>query len=944
MILLLALHLVVGLALIAASGRFVARPGLAFAVAGAPLAAALAWLAARLPGVVDGDVHAERVEWIPQLGVDLHLRLDGFGALMLLLVAGIGVLVVAYARRYFSDAGGREIRLLGMLVLFAGAMVGLVLADDLLVLYGFWELTSITSFLLIGSQHEDAKARAAALQALLVTGLGALAMLAGFIVLGQAAGTFRLSEIVADPPGGTPVTVALVLILLGAFTKSAQVPFHSWLPGAMAAPTPVSAYLHSATMVKAGVYLVARLAPAFDPNDVWRYLAVVVGVVTMVVGGLRALRQYDLKLLLAYGTVSQLGFMIAVFGYGSQWAMVAGCLMLLAHGAFKAASFMVVGMVDHQHGTRDIRRIPRADRGWVPTIVVAAVAAASMAGVPLLFGFIAKEADYAVYVDEGSGPALALAGIVVGSVLTTAYSLRFLAGAMGRLADPATAERPGDAPRPTFLAPALVLALVSVVFGVLPGLLDGFVSAAAQALDPVTPDAHLALWHGINTELVLSVLALAGGVLLFARRRQVARVLAYGSLVPPSSGAYLAALRGVNGLSNRVTAVAQPGSLPIYLGVILLTAVTVPGALLVGGTWWQGWPEVVEVPAHVPIAALLVGLSLAASIVRRRFAGALFLGMVGYSMAALFLAQGAPDLALTQVAIETLSTVLFVLVLRRLPDRFETTRGAMRRALRIVIATIVGGVVFVFTLAVGSIDPVTDVSDEMIEIAYPEGHGRNVVNVILVDIRGFDTLGEMTVLTAVAIGTVALARAGRRPPSVERAAIAQGLIQPRPAPVLLTRLVTIDVSVRIVFAAIMLGSLWLLFAGHNQPGGGFVGGIVAGAAISLRYVSGGLPEVRRLSRGRPWIVLGEGLLISAATAIAPLLFGKGVLESSYGTFDVPLLGEISVTTALLFDIGVYLAVIGLAMMVFESFGDEPLPPGVTRAPEPARTEPAEVSA
>ena len=324
-------------------------------------------------------------------------------------------------------------------MLFAGAMVGLVLADNLLVLYGFWELTSVTSFLLIGHDHESPKARAAALQALLVTGAGALAMLAGFIILGQAAGTYRLSAIVADPPEVDGLlTVALVLILLGAFTKSAQMPFHNWLPGAMVAPTPVSTYLHSATMVKAGVYLVARFSPAFADVGMWRPVVVSVGVVTMVGGGLRALRQTDLKLLLAYGTISQLGFMIAVFGWGTPTADVAGCIMLLAHGAFKAASFMVVGIVDHQRGTRDIRWLPRPGPGWRGVLVVTTIAAASMAGVPLMFGFIAKEADFEVFVEQGTGAAVALAGLVLGSVLTAAYSIRFLAGVDGRLADERT--------------------------------------------------------------------------------------------------------------------------------------------------------------------------------------------------------------------------------------------------------------------------------------------------------------------------------------------------------------------------------------------------------------------------------------------------------------------------------------------------------------------------
>ena len=350
--------------------------------------------------------------------------------------------------------------------------------------------------------------------------------------------------------------------------------------------------------------------------------------------------------------------------------------------------------------------------------------------------------------------------------------------------------------------------------------------------------------------------------------------------------------------------------------MILLTAALLPGALLLSGPWWPGWPELVEAPAHVPIAILLVILALAAAIVRRRFSGALFLGMVGYTMAALFVAQGAPDLALTQVAIETLTTVLFVLVLRRLPDRFATSPGAARRAVRIAIAAVVGGLVFLVTLSAAGVHPPTAVSDAMMELAYTEGGGRNVVNVILVDLRGFDTLGELSVLTAAAIGTVALARAGRRP---GRAAPGER----RPTRIPLARMVTVEVSVRIVFAAVMLGSLWLLFAGHNQPGGGFVGGIVAGAAVSLRYVSGGLADVRRLSRGKPWFVLGAGGLLTTAAAVVPLLFGNPVLDVGAFELDLPVLGTVKVSSALVFDLGVYLAVIGLAMMVFESFGDEP---------------------
>jgi multicomponent Na+:H+ antiporter subunit A len=919
-IILLLLHLAVGLGLIAAVRPLTSRSGPAFVLAAVPLAATLVWLVSHLPGVVDGDVVTSHVAWIPTLDVDLDLRLDGFAALMLLLVAGVGVLVVAYAWRYFSHPAGPDIRLLGLLVLFAGAMVGIVLADNLFVLYGFWELTSVTSFLLIGNRHNDREARAAAMQALLVTGLGALAMLAGFIVLGQAAGTYRLSELVAHPPAGRTVAVALVLVLVGAFTKSAQAPFHEWLPAAMVAPTPVSTYLHSATMVTAGVYLVARLAPVYDAVwGAWRPVVETVGVVTMLLGALRALRQDDLKLLLAYGTISQLGFMVAVFGWGTPAALVAGATMLLVHGAFKSAAFMVVGILDHQHGTRDLRRLPLSGSGWTSTNVAATIAAASMAGVPLMAGFIAKEADFAAFLDQGAGGALALTGLVVGSALTVAYSLRFLAGATGRLADADARVDAGPPPRLSFVVPALICSIVTVAIGLFPGLIDGVVGAAAEALDPSTAEPHLELWHGFTTELLLSAIALAAGAVLYVRRQPLDRLLRRaGGIVPRSAVAYRRVLRAVDDVAAAVTAVAQPGSLPIYAGVILLTVALVPGALLLGGTWFPGWPDLVEVPAHVPIAILLIVLAIAAASVRRRFSGALFLGMVGYSMAALFVAQGAPDLALTQVAIETLSTVLFVLVLRRLPDRFAPSPGARRRAVRIAIATIVGGLVFVITLAAAGVHPATDVSDAMIDRAVPDGGGRNVVNVILVDFRGLDTLGEMTVLAAAAIGTVALARAGRRP---ERAAAGER----QPPPIRRTQLVTIDVSVRIVFAAVMVGSLWLLFAGHNQPGGGFVGGIVAGAAVSLRYVSGGLAEVRRLSRGRPWMVLGAGLLLSVVTAIVPLLFGGAVLEVGAFELDLPIFGHVKVSSALAFDTGVYLAVIGLAMMVFESFGDDPRP-------------------
>jgi multicomponent Na+:H+ antiporter subunit A len=997
---LLVAHLVLGLGLVAWGSR---ASRAAVAVGALAPAATVAWLAAQAPEVLDGDTVTEHVAWVPDLGVALDLRLDGYAALFVGLIAGIGVLVFLYAGRYLARGGAGEGRLLGLLVLFAGSMLGLVLADDLVVLFGFWELTSLTSFLLIGNRHTSARARAGALQALLVTGLGGLAMLGGFVLIGQAVeggGTLLLSEVLADPPRGTTVTVGLVLVLLGAFTKSAQVPFHSWLPAAMVAPAPVSAYLHSATMVKAGVYLIGRFAPAFTAVWIWRPLVVGVGLATMVVGGLRALRQHDLKLLLAYGTVSQLGFMVVMFGLGTAATVVDACELVIAHALFKAALFMVVGIVDRQAGTRDLRRLPRPGPGWGPALAVLAVSAGSMAGFPLLFGFVAKEDAFAG-LEPGSFAyaGLVLAPVVVASALTVAYSLRLAWGVLGLGAesraagtDPAPPPRGADgergvagpgtpgavavprapAPALAFVVPAGVLAAFTVAFGLVPGLVDGIITAAGEALTPAVDPVHLAVWHGWNLPLLLSVVVIVGGVVLFAARRLVAAALASGRHVPSAAGAYAAALRGVNAGADRITAVAQSGSLPVYAGVILTTAAVLTlGALLPHG--WPEWPQVVGPPGQVAVCVALVVTAAAAAGVRRRFSAALLLGGAGYAMAGLFVTQGGADLALTQVAIETLTTVLFVLVLRSLPDRFERRRRGGMRAVRVVAAVSVAVTVFAIALAAaGPGGGGEAVSDAMVERSLAEAGGRNVVNVILVDFRGLDTLIEITVLVAAAIGSVALARAGRRPraaggaaetavavaglPSPDAGVAVSGAVvdtagpagdaaDPAAGPLAgggrVERLVIVDVAVRLVVPAVMVGSIYLLFAGHNQPGGGFVGGIVAGAAVALRYVAGGIDEVRTLSRAHPWTVLGAGMLLATLTAVVPVLLGAAPLESAIVEVDLPLLGHVKVTSGLPFDVGVYLVVLGLVLMVFESFGD---PPRDVTTPIEADAEAAEVGA
>lgn len=770
MIVLLGLHAVLGiLALVFA--RRLGRRAIAVGLLG-PLAS-LAWLGAKIGGVLAGQPVTERVEWIGSLDVSLALRLDGYAALFSFLVAGIGVLVFVYAGRYLPRQGVEVGRLAGFLTLFAGSMLGLVLADDLFALYGFWELTSITSYLLIGNDHDNPKARAAALQALLVTSAGALAMLAGFVLLGQAAGTYRVSELLATPPSGAMVAVALALVLVGAFAKSAQYPFHSWLPAAMAAPTPVSAYLHSATMVKAGVLLVGRFTPAFSEVGLWRPTIVTAGLFTMVAGGLRALRQHDLKLLLAFGTVSQLGFMMVLFGLGTSGTFVAACVLVLAHGLFKAALFMVVGMVDHQAGTRDLRALPGFGRDWLAVKAVAVVGAASMAGVPLAFGFVAKEEALAALFD-GSGAlvAVTLVGVIAGSILTAAYSLSFAWAVAGpRPPGQQASGRPPAPPASALLLPAATLAAATVILGVFPALSDEIIGAAAAALDP-GGSVHLALWHGFAPALGFSGLVLGGGAAVFAARARILPGLAFGSRLPSGNDVFLAVLRALNRLADRTTAIVQSGSLPIYAGVILATtAIFTGGALLAGGDW-PGWPEPVGSVAEIPVVIALVTTALAAAVSRRRFSAALFLGATGYAMAGLFVVRGAPDLALTQAAIETLGTVLFVLVLRRLPGDFTNRAPAIRQALRAGVAGLVAATVFAFAITASGSRVAEPVSGAMVDRALPDGGGRNVVNVILVDFRGLDTFGEITVLAAAAIGVVALARAGRRPrrPSAGRAA------------------------------------------------------------------------------------------------------------------------------------------------------------------------------
>lgn len=729
----------------------------------APLSA-LVWAATVAPEILDGNPVVVSVGWVPGLGLGMDLVVDPFSLLMVVLVGGIGVAVFIYSARYFmprTDLGGFA----ATLVAFAGAMLGVVTADNVLVLYVFWELTSITSYLLIGFEDRSAAARAAALKALLVTGTGGLAMLAGLVMVAQQAGTYSLSGILAQPPTGSVAAAGLALVLVGAFSKSAQVPFHFWLPGAMAAPTPVSAYLHSATMVKAGVYLIARLAPVFAPLVAyWRPLVVSVGVATMLLGGWRALSQKDMKLVLAMGTVSQLGFMTVLVGYGDASLTLAGMAVIVAHSIFKAALFMVVGILDRQVRTRSLTKLVGWGRSMPLLWWVTVISAASMVGIPPLFGFVAKEAAYSGLL-AAPGGGWVLAGVVTGSALTMAYALHFLSGSR-READVDGPVAVASRARVSLLVAPAALAAASLVAGFGPFLVEGLVVGGAAAVDVANGGARLRLWHGFGPALGWSVVALAAGLAIWRVPRS--RLHAITAQVPDASAAYSNILRYLNRIADRVTSVVQNGSLPVYLQVILVTAVVLPGFQLV--RYWDGALEgpLIDSPLRLVVVGVVVLASAGVAVARSRMGAVLFLGAIGYGVAVLFVLHGAPDLALTQMLVETLSLAMFVMVLRHLPDRWEMVRWRVRQTSRVVISVAVAVLMGCFTLWAAAGRVAEPISGDYVDMALPEGGGGNVVNVILTDFRGFDTLGEITVLAVAGIGAIVLlGRVRRRPPGVE---------------------------------------------------------------------------------------------------------------------------------------------------------------------------------
>ncbi|UZI27885.1 Na+/H+ antiporter subunit A [Streptomyces sp. VB1] len=749
-------------ALAACAGPLVHRLGRrAFVVLALPPAAATVWALTRWSTVASSGADTWSWQWIPDYGVALDLRLDALAELMVLLAAGVGALVLLYCASYFTDDTPQLGRFAGNLLAFAGAMLALVLADDLITLYVFWELTTVFSYLLIGHGSEHRHSRRSALQALVVTTFGGLAMLVGFLILGQAAGTYRISAIVADPPETTlAVSVAVVLVLCGALSKSAIWPFSMWLPNAMAAPTPVSAYLHAAAMVKAGVYLVARLAPAFADVPVWKPVVLVLGGATMLLGGWRALRLNDLKLVLAYGTVSQLGFLILLAGTGNRDAALAAAALILGHALFKAPLFLVTGIVDHAAGTRDLRELSGVGRSLPYVAGVGALAAASMAALPPLLGFAAKEAAFEALLHGSAADRWALAVVVAGSALTTAYSLRFVWGAFAR--KPGVPDTPVHRVGWAFLAPPALLAALGLVLGPGVGWTDRLLGAYADTFPAEGKPYHLALWHGFGTALLLSALAWAAGAVLFLGRAHVTR-LSRRIAWPTADSVFGHLLLGQERLALQVTGFIQRGSLSVYLATTLLVMLAGQLTVLVVDTPWVGAvrPRLWDNPLQGAVAALTCAAALLCLTVRRRMKAVVLAGLTGYGAALLFVVQGAPDLALTQFCVETVSMIVFVLVLRRMPVHFHETVSTWRRAARIPMALAAAATVGVGMWVAAAARTAEPAGAAMVQEVADHGL-KDVVATILVDLRAWDTMGESAVLAAAAIGVTSLIYLHRR--------------------------------------------------------------------------------------------------------------------------------------------------------------------------------------
>ena len=904
------------------------------------------------PQIAHGGVIREEFFWLPSLGLNFSLRMDGFAWLFSMLVLGIGTLVSLYARYYMSPNDPVP-RFFSFFLAFMGAMLGLVLSGNLIQIVFFWELTSVFSFLLIGYWHHRADARRGAYMALMVTGAGGLALLVGMMLLGHVVGSYDLDRVLASGDAiraHALYPVLLTLILIGALSKSAQFPFHFWLPHAMAAPTPVSAYLHSATMVKAGVFLLARLWPSLSGSEQWFWIVSGAGACTLVIGAYSAIFQNDLKGLLAYSTISHLGLITLLLGLNSPLAAVAAVFHILNHATFKASLFMAAGIIDHESGTRDIRKLSGLIKLMPYTATLAMVASASMAGVPLLNGFLSKEMFFAetVFISATDWVEMALPVIAtLAGAFSVAYSLRFTVDVFFGPKATDLPHTPHEPPR-WMRAPVEFLVLACLIVGVFPAHSVGpLLAAAAQPVVGGTlPEYSLAIWHGWNAPMIMSLVAMGAGIVLYLLLRKPLKRERFNGppLVSRLNGKRLfeRSLVIIMRLAQRFERLLTTRRLQAQLFLMVVAALVagfVP--MYVNGLTWGDRPKIPGSGVFVILWLIAIACAIGAAWQAKyhRLAAVTMVSVCGLMTCVTFVWFSAPDLALTQLVVEVVTTVLILLGLRWLPRRNENVpgprsrhRARARRIRDFVLAVGVGAGMALLSYAMLTRATPNAISEFYLSRAVPLGGGTNVVNVMLVDFRGFDTFGEITVLAAVALTVFALLRRFRPPresiplPAQQRLLardVVTDLVNPRGASdTALGFMMVPAVLVRLLLPMAFVVSMYLFMRGHNQPGGGFVAGLVMSVAFILQYMVAGTQWVEAQMSLRPLRWMGTGLFFALATGIGSMVFGYPFMTTHTAHLHLPLLGDVHVASALFFDIGVYAVVVGSTLLILTALAHQ----------------------
>lgn len=900
----------------------------AFAAVGVSMTS-LGLLLTQAREVFNGAVITQSWSWLPQLGIDFSFRLDALGLLFALLISGIGTLIYIYAYFYLGPKNSLN-KLYLLLMLFMAAMLGISLSNNLILLLVFWELTSISSFLLVGYWNNYDAAQRGSRMALTITGMGGLAMLGGFILLGQITGTFEIDQILtmtAQIQSHALFVPTLLLILLGAFTKSAQFPFHFWLPNAMAAPTPVSAYLHSATMVKAGIFLVARLLPIFAGAALFHNLVTFIGLFTLCMAAFFAIFKEDLKGLLAYSTISHLGLIMCLLGIGSPLAVAAAIFHIINHATFKAALFMIAGIIDHESGTRDLRKLSGLWQLLPYTATLTMVTAASMAGVPLTNGFLSKEMFFTELLSNLSGPVLICSAIVatLAGIFAVAYSVRlvhgvFFDGPLGKQVPNKDAHEPPFGMR----APATLLAILCILVGLFPALLvENIVNSTARASTQVMDfeGAHLALWHGFNMPLLMSAIALVGGLIFYFSLAKGGKIREI-DLDP-----YLGRLQGrvafdlfLKSLllnSRKFKRLTENGKLQSYILWIVIFSIAIVSLPFLGQGLTTGTRELTHAPALAVVLWLLLFSScwMMLWFHHERIKAVLISGAIGLVVTMVFICFSAPDLALTQITVDVVTTVLLLMSLSLLPQ-LTPYESSVSRRWRDALIAIGGGLGIAWITWLILTRDHNSISWFFMQQSIPLGGGTNVVNVILVDFRGFDTFGEITVLGIAGIGALCLMDGMR----THGTTMTQGLsYRFNPSPLMLR------ISASWILPIALVVSLYIFLRGHNLPGGGFIAGLITALSLIIQYMALGQDHAEQLLKaksGRLYeIWIGTGLVIAGLTGLGAWFWGRPFLTSAHFYVSPPILGEMHLATAALFDVGVYITVVGATMLLISVLGD-----------------------